>query len=65
MIGPRVDRSTADGELAGAELLGDATELTTGGLLAGAALDGNELGTSLTDAAADEATGGLLVPEAE
>lgn len=45
MIGPTVDRSMGDGELVGDGLAGDATALTTGGLLAGATLDGGaELG---------------------
>ncbi|HZV27228.1 MAG TPA: hypothetical protein VFG00_13160 [Acidothermaceae bacterium] len=53
MIGPTVDRSTADGELVGDVVFGDATALTTGGLLTGATLDGTE------------ATGALLVADAE
>lgn len=63
MIGPTVDRSTRDGELAG-----DATALTAGALLTGAEVGGNELGASLAgavDAAADEATGALLATDAE
>jgi hypothetical protein len=48
MTGPKAARSR--GADADEVLLGDATALTTGGLLAGAALDGNELGSSLAEA---------------
>ena len=67
MIGPTVDRSTADGELVGDALFGDATALTTGGLLAGAALDANALGGPLADAvdaAGDETTLALVAADA-
>jgi hypothetical protein len=55
MTGPKAARSR--GADADEVLLGDATALTTGGLMAGAALDGNELGSPLAEAtdAGDEA----------
>jgi hypothetical protein len=62
MIGPKAEGSTVDVELVGDALLGDATGLSTGGLL-----DGNELGRSLAndvEAAGEEATGALLATEA-
>jgi hypothetical protein len=58
MIGPTVERSTGDGELAG-----EAAALTTGALLDGTTLGGDELGASVVDAddaAGDEAAGALL-----
>jgi hypothetical protein len=67
MTGPNPERSSGDGELV-AVALGDAAALTTGGLLAGATLDGNELGASLAgavDAAGDEMTGALLATDPE
>jgi hypothetical protein len=60
MTGPNAERSSGDGELAGDvvigdALLGDATALMTGGLVAGATLDGGELGRTIGEA--DEAGG--------
>jgi hypothetical protein len=69
MTGPKAARSR--GADADEVLLGDATALTTGGaLLAGGALDGNELGSSLaeaTDAGDEEALEikALVAPAAE
>jgi hypothetical protein len=55
MTGPKAARSTGDGAL-----LGDATALATGGLVAGATLDGTVLGSSLTDAADEAGDDGAL-----
>jgi hypothetical protein len=61
MIGPKAEGSTGNGEL-----VGDATGLSVG-LVAGATLDDDGLARPLADvvdAAADEATGASLAPEA-
>ena len=54
MIGPKAEKSIGPDD--GGVLLGDAIALTTGGLVAGATLDGNELGSSLGNELAEAPT---------